>query len=148
MHEPNCPVMSFWYYCLISSGPKVVNQLGSSWRETFWMIFKPIRLLIFQTCKTRVASGQKATILHPFRNAREMDVMKPGSQLSKNSFDNRHRACNRTALILYHKLTSRKEKGLNCDAMWRTKVGRGSAFDTYLALKILLILRTSVTSIY
>lgn len=50
--------------------------------------------------------------------------MKTGSELSKNSFDNRHCACNRTALILYHKLTSRKEKGLNRDAVGRTKVGR------------------------
>lgn len=51
--------------------------------------------------------------------------MKTGSQLSKNSFDNRHCACNRTALILYHKLANLKEKGLSCDAVRRTKVGRG-----------------------
>lgn len=73
--------------------------------------------------------------------------MKTGSRLSKNSFDNRHCACNRTELILYHKLTSRKEKGLNCDVVRRTKVGRAESLDTYLALKILLILRTSVTRI-
>lgn len=153
MHEPNCPVMSFWYYCLISSGPKVVNQLGSSWRETFWMIFKPIRLLIFQTCKTRAASGQKATIL-PYRVPDLLEMLgrwmlwRQAANFQRIHLINRHCACNRTALILYHKLTSRKEKGLNCDVMWRPKVERGWAFDTYLALKILLILRTSVTRIY
>lgn len=73
--------------------------------------------------------------------------MKTGRQLSKNLFDNRHCACIRTALILYHKLTSCKEKGSTVTPCEGQKWGEAQRFDTYLALKILLILRTSVTSI-
>lgn len=67
-----------------------------------------------------------------------------GSQLSKTSLDNRCYTNIINALILYHKLTTCKDKVLNCDATRRTKVGMAESFDTYLALNILLILRTSI----